>query len=55
MNLTIEDCAEALSRLRKSFGIHYNPSEKEIIEEAKKVKTKNHEELKSHNCKGVSQ
>jgi len=35
--VTFGDMAEALYRLRKKYGIHYNPSEQEIFEEAKKI------------------
>lgn len=40
--VTIGDMAEALDRLRKKYGLYYNPSEREILEEAKKeVKSRN--------------
>jgi hypothetical protein len=35
-NITFGDMAEALHQLREKFGLYYNPSEREIFEEAKK-------------------
>lgn len=36
--VTIGDMAEALYKLQQKYGIYYQPSEREIYEEAKKQK-----------------
>ena len=34
--VTLRDMAESLYQLRKRYGLNYNPSEREIFEEAKR-------------------
>jgi len=36
--VTFGDMAESLYRLRQRYGLYYNPSEREIFEEALKTK-----------------
>ena len=37
MAITFGDMAESLYRLRQRYGLYYNPSEREIFEEALKT------------------
>ena len=41
MAVTFGDMAESLYRLKQKYGLYYNPSEREILEEALKTKRRN--------------
>ena len=38
INITLGDMAESLDKLRKENGLFYNPSEREILDEAMRLK-----------------